>query len=1150
MPDTSNSGQRRHFFSIEDPSREINTSQSFGVLNKSLDSTKIQDHITERGAGLGKLASSMPTAMARLFIFDSALKQVNSYQSQDPIGGQIGVIDPSKSNPELEPTPYHDLVGEMLDMLEFIYEYGDKDEFHVHRWDLSTQVKYLKASPDIAHQRLADALQSSMTLTGIANDPIYLFLWKDDVIGGSSPISLVYTSANLRNKIKSGQFKGQGGNVLFADEACPLHKRGKNFQEYVYRLWQVYMRGLGNPLSTYIRDSAANYADPSMIRAIMRSANKFQRAKPLTTQGVPIIIAGVQLLVSDHTININKTTTDYMLAPTVDIYKHSNPTIPTPLALTPQGVKGLTYAADREWNPGVDIIPEVLPDIANRTLPGLEVKYPYLTTQDFLEDRIIEVSYNINRKKFFTGCKKNISFLLPLKKEFFEYFTIEDLFKVDPMSGEVKYSDMFTMEFNENTESVIVKLTLPLSSGQYLTFYKKYDVKEGSLEKLNCYDGSDTFDIAFFPFYQLVPDNGNNVYNVMIGATADGISTSYWRQDSTNGLEKVDSNTNHRLTKGQYSSLLTDHVRVNGTFSIMELSVNNKGLETKSVLLPIFTQVTSDTTMSTNQFTFAVDFGTTNTHLAYTAEPKGTPIGLSNVKPFNYNIIDTQLVMLNDEQGVAEFGAFTTAVKRELVPFVIHKDGDVKFPIRTSTYQIFGTPAQLELFANTNIGFNYGSDISNSKHYRTNIKWERADGLARQRMAAFFEQLLWMMKNKSALNDCTDTFKVLVTYPISMGEDDKQRFDQAWKDAVGKIKCNVKIKNLTESIAPYYAVVSKHTYGSPFVNIDIGGGTTDILYVNPETDEARVYSAFFAANDLWNDGLDATLRSAKENGFVSFYKAVRLDKLGDRTAEVKKVIENAASSADIISYLFANDKWTGLTDAIESSDIMKQLAVVHFCAIIFYVAYALHMSEVEPPVYLTFSGMGSKYIKLINISDSQISKLVNVIFHYAGSPEVFDNEMLVDAKVSVSFHPDPKEITATGALISEMYPKTLYPDENILHGFTDENPEITFRIKHLSDTVITGVQEFFKNFINLFRQSAMEDTLSDMRCPVAPEVIALFEKSASSSFKQAKNNSIQGVDTSRKLREPMFFWTLKGALYLIGKELAPKAIKKFNKEEE
>ena len=68
--------------------------------------------------------------------------------------------------------------------------------------------------------------------------------------------------------------------------------------------------------------------------------------------------------------------------------------------------------------------------LSQRRLPKDNTLYPYLTLCDFLEDHIIKTRYKINSKYYFDGNdteKNNGSYMLPLKKEFFNYFTPSDL---------------------------------------------------------------------------------------------------------------------------------------------------------------------------------------------------------------------------------------------------------------------------------------------------------------------------------------------------------------------------------------------------------------------------------------------------------------------------------------------------------------------------------------------------------------------------------------------------------------------------------------------------------------------------------------------------------------------------------------------------
>lgn len=1140
----------RHFLTIENPQAITNTGRNYGMVQTKVNVANIEDSLrktTERGAALGKIASSMPSAMARLFIFAAALDKVNHFQNLDPMGGHEGVKEKGKDT--LQPTPYHDLTGEMLDMLEFIFEYGDHTEFHVDTWHLDAECKKLEQSTLPQHHRLAKALRSAMSFGNLHGQPIYLFRWGDKVIGGSSPISLVYTSANLRTLVDADQFKGKAGNRLFADKATPLHRRDEAFQRFIYSIWLNGLPKSMAALDNYIRDSRQRYDLNGAAQAVanLPKGQIPQGMRPLTSQGAHVSIAGVTLLCTDNTVVINSATTDYMLAPTAQGYRQGNPDTPTPLALTPNGVPGYIYATGRPFNPASDTLPAIYGEMTDRTLPGLnKVKYPWIGPNDLLEDRIIEVSYQLNRDRFFTGADTPVTFMLPLKKRFFDYFTTSDLFTLDK-DGRITPTGMLTMVHDDQAETVTVNLRLPLQNGKTITFFRQYKTAQGSPAKIDCYDGTSTFDLAFFPFYRLNPDNGNNVYNIMAGYTVDALEATFWHTDPLNGPQLVEATTHQRTRhNAQTQSPMrtnTDHINVDGAFSCVEITIT-KGKDTQQALvIPVMPAYTSDQTNADGHYTFAIDFGTTNTHVAYarTKHP-ADPIAPTVIKPFDYQADDLQLVMLNSPSGVAEFGQFTTAVKRELLPTAIGAPGQIKFPMRTTTYQAAGIPPTLSLFKNTNIGFNYADDITNSDHYFTNIKWDHTDGLSKHRMAAFFKQILWMMKNKSVTDRCTDTFNVVVTYPIAMSPNDKFKFDQAWADAKAQTKANANIRYTTESIAPYYSMKSQYTFGHPYSNVDIGGGTTDILYVNPITGEAMVFSALFAANDIWGDGLDKDHECLKDNGFVRYFKATRLNQLGDNQARVNSVIDTAKSSADIISYLFANDDWTQFSDRIQDSTQLKQIPLLHFTALAYYLAWCLHMVEVTPPRHLTFSGMGSKYIRLLNNAEEEISKIVNAVFHYAG--QVFDNQDLRNAAVTATFIDSPKETTARGALIGKNDKNPLAVTQSTIYGYDTEDPAKNLTVATLSPDIENAAMDFYRQFLGLFTDSETLTAIADTGCYFDPDIAQRLRDNLVPSFQQAKTRATQDLNPMQRLNQPMFFWALKDALYVIGRDMANKAIQK------
>lgn len=1150
------------FFTNENPGNDekkgvINDSGTYGVISTSndpLNTANIDDGLTERGAALGKLGSSMPSPVARLFLFTAALREVNHLEAEHSGQGHNGKIN--GQNGQLETTPYHDLVGELLDMLEFVFKYGDERDFHVATWNVTAECANLRASagadgkPLPSHERLASALESAFSYGPLKNNPsVFLFKWGRDkdakVIGGSSPISLVYTSPNLRSIIreKSYRFVGDAGNQLFTDTPWPLHKRAASFREYLYRLCLSYSLtgSYLDELVTYIQDSAThiNYDGNATFMPEVRNTKKGDWTgtgfKELKSKGAAVKVAGIQLRVSDKTFDPSKS--DYLMAPKTTVYQNGNANTKTPLVLTKQGVAGLIYACGRQWimptpgNPSGDVIPAV-PDanINVRTLPGVDAPYPYLTVSDFFEDKIIEVSYNIDGARFFTGTDDQhpTQFLLPLKKTFFDYFRVQDL------------KNMLTMKVDEERKKVYVDLQVPLVRGKSIHLHKEYDISEKSDNRIDCYDGANTFDFAVFPFYRLDPDR-NNRYNVMLGTSLDGVTMRFYEQGMV-----IPTAPALRTRKGAASQLSTYHIGIGGAFSYAELTIpQQEKSEVHALIVPIFDVIDSNPAASTRQFTFGIDFGTTNTFIAYADTPHGVPLGQDLLHPFTYGAADAQMVTFNSrESGAGEFSAFITATKREFVPDTIG-DGRVKFPMRTASYEIAGRHNGLKMFESTNVGFNYGEDISKSSSYKTNIKWDLTNPYAADRIRAFFTELLWMMKNKSVVNGGSTNFDLVVTYPLAMRPNDYSNFTNAWVAATQDVRCGVNLRYRTESIAPYYSWSANLLYGQPYANIDIGGGTSDLLYVDPINNEAHVFSAFFAANDLWNDGLDPGNRAAKANGFVQLYQALKLPNIGDKRAEVEGVIRSALSSADIISYLFANDSWSHLSDLIRSTPQIMQLPIIHFSSIAFYMAYAIHMAEVEVPRTLTFTGMGSKYIQLISAAESDIAQIVNTVFHYCG--RLFQNTVLQKAGINVKFNKaNPKEVTANGALLSINYPNPIAPLEVIFFGYEGEDLSQTLQYQDITDNVEVAVMKLFDSFVEMLKDKTYTSVLGSLNFGIDGEIIAKLKEYARPSFLQMKQSSSYNQRPASPLREPMFFWPLKNSLYVIGKELAPDVIRESN----
>lgn len=1139
-----------NYFSIENPNTVTNNTHNYGFVSHNLNPVNINDNLIVHGNDLNKMGSSIPTPFARMFLFNLAFEQVNKEEEDNPGEGHKGFIDENDPNQQRIPSGYHYLVSECLDMLEFIYKYGDNREFGVHEWNFGSDCDALNQSNTQGHRELGRALSAPHDLHSpiqVIRDinEVYIFTWNGEIIGGTSPKTIVYTSPNLKEAIKDEHFVGDQGNELFNNNvSTPLYQRTEAFRRFMYIYFMKDMNGKNNihAIKKYIENSRDNY-DQTLYRNMGREGlvkePRHSHVKNLMKNDIDIKSGDINLYAADNTPVLG----DYLIEPStqdeqwnMEYVNGAFVEVRKPMVLTRNGNNGFVYINGREWKRGADLIDNPLPKyITERILPSTTYKYPYLTVDDFLESRIIEVSYNIRKEAFVTGTESNVQHILPLKKEFFKYFRIEDLFDKNGQP-----TDMLQVSIDPEDEHITVKLNIPVKGGT-LTLVKGYD----DSAKVDCYDAANTFDLAFFPFYRMI-NNGNtdnNVYNIMLGSTvSDGLGIKFYKIED---LKKRPDDQALQVSPARRttSDINTNHIHVDGAFDLMELKVGAGEDAVTGLLVPRFRLV--DMTAANRQYHYCIDFGTTNTHVVYSDQKVGFTghIDKEDVKPFDIGQEDCQVTTLNDDDGVAEFVKFTTFMRREFVPLRIGGQNDrVSFPLRTATCQVDRKVDSLRMFDNTNIGFNYNEELANDNlttcRYETNIKWNRKDSLSRNRLEEYFTEMLWMMKNKAVLNGGTEDFTVIATYPQSMSIKEVDTFTDAWKNAKKEVKSNVNLDFKYESIAPYYSYLFG-LFGDTYANFDIGGGTTDILHVDSDTNEAVTLSAIFAANDIWGDGVGNPKNS---NAFVKFYlKSEEYGKLSDTDKEtIKSVIKNSNSSADIISYLFSHDGKTGFSQAIETNKELMQIVIAHFASLVYYLAYVIDLQMLKVPQKITFTGMGSKYIKIISGNERAIAKIIQAVFAYYA--KLAGNEDMQNVNLTISFAKDPKEVTACGGLLMNGHDHPIVPETTIFYGYDGEEPGITLRYSDLDAKVESVMRIFKEQFLKLFEDTNFLDALDELEYYVSADFCIMLKGFASNSYKQQVNNFPVAGGQAPKLKEPVFFWPLKNALYMAGQKIFEKMI--------
>src|SRR5574344_1758963 len=671
------------FFSIENPATVHPNNSGFTI--SAFNTTEVEDNQNNiHGLALNKMGASIPSVFARLFLFDAAFREINAYENKNPQQGNEGVLD---INNKLVPTSYHYLVSECLDMLEFLFIYGEQKNFRVVEYNIAIETNKLTKDEYESHTKLAEALNSACDIDALKNmSSIYFFLWKQDgkeyLIGGTSPMTLVYTNPNIKRY--NLNLNGGAGNILFNNSIqTPLHKRSNAFKNFLYNFRAVHGIGTKMPkLDTYIANSLNNY-DFNSRSGIAAAPNLTDCAAIAYKSGTFVTVSGISLYCSHK--EFDPQACGYLMKTTATGYTqediHGNTvTVRQPLALTTDGLAGAIYADNIEWEQAVDVIPDVLEDkLSKRRLPGTTYVYPYITIDDILQPRIIRVSGNLRKSKFITGTNENSSYILPLKKEIFRFFNKVDIESMVTLSVDVDSAQ----------DNVTVQIQIPVAAGN-IQFKRTYT--DDSI--INCFEPGKSFNLAVFPFYHIknLPNvDDKNIYEVMLGATptannVEEISLKFYKKDcSIINIIRVERTKN--------ANIITSYYKIDETFDMIEVYVDGQG----GLIIPKWAQEINEP-MAPNNFYFCIDFGTSNTQAAYAKINGGSPLNVGDTKSLDITNNDVQAVTLSDDDGFSEVPDFETLKDREFIPQYILKDSPVHFPLPTSVCQVNQALGNLTMF--------------------------------------------------------------------------------------------------------------------------------------------------------------------------------------------------------------------------------------------------------------------------------------------------------------------------------------------------------------------------------------------------------------------------------------------------------------------
>lgn len=919
-------------------------------------------------------------------------------------------------------------VSQCLDLAELLFFYENfKDKIEILEWNKTKQINQLKDSDNPGHNKLGDVLdmylrQDAKAFNFDAMQSIYIVKYNHKVIGGTSPLTLFFNVSADDLDLNLTSTKGK----TFFKDIVPLYERDSEFQKYIYLLFKsapilgdrmlAFQEYLNRNLdiirktknqTLYNELNTLNVADLNANYSGLYTRDAGQVVEVFNVNFKTIDAAKIPVHESDFIIASAKYTAGYK-----------------PLALQNNFNKPLKYI-NSTWSSKF-VVPFMDSNHLNqRVLPGLNIKYPYLTIGDFLEETLIRLVYPINSDKYFDGNLKSANteepkgYLLPLKPFFFDFFSVNEL-----LAGGLGKPGI-SIEEGGIKDGVRVLLKIPIKNGEdFVIFERLYNGSTADAKNNKGAIIEQQFGITVFPFIRGGKEIDTN-FNIQL--VDRNVSTalfdidyqlSFFDDGSRGAIEILPEVFRTKKLKGDVSKVTTKYYGVKSAFDYLQVD-SKFG---KGIIIPKWRQYQN----SGDQFTFAVDFGTTNSHVEYS-------VNNNSPKPFEINSDEVQAVSLfeDSDHNFSGTGAIDirTSISREFVPKVIKKGTAFNFPLRTAISQsksqapAKGGTALMEF----NIPFVFEKEIDKNSKYFTNLKWDNKETNNDSRIRAFLEQLIMMMRNKVLmLGGNLKQTRVIWTYPISMSSYKRDNLARLWDELYATyINGDEKTITLSESLAPYYYFESTNSLeGKGYVTsvlMDIGGGTSDVVvYKNNKPQLISSYK--FAGNTIFGDGYNE-FGNLQTNRLALKYKR-EFDALLDKEySAIKSISDDLFSnqrSADYHAFLFSlgnnvdikNKALYDFNALLAKDNDLRLIFLYFYAAKVYHIAKLMKYNELDLPSNLIFSGNGSKILNIISANEKLISAFTQEIFAFVFKLE---NYPVHGLKIRVE-RDIPKAITSKGSI--------------------------------------------------------------------------------------------------------------------------------------
>ena len=1081
------------------------------------------------GANAKREITSIPSPFARIDLVKNAFAEV--VQSGNADGNTI----------------FHKMVSDTLDVGEMFFNIDKfRNDIEIIVWDSNKCTGELMQSADQGHCYVGDALSKYLesdarTYNFDRLQNIYLLNYKNgpkqmNIIGATSPATVFFSNANDLGYVSANVNFGQ--DRPFDGDLQPLYKR-----DFEYVKFGFYLRhDIGNfdklfpEVADYLNMTFNNITDAGKRAALNDIGNAmFDVLDFSDTNQVEVLGYPLYKRTESGTFS-----SDFEIKPSKDVAVK-------PLVLPiEQGVKysELQYKTDKWGRYNQAPCRDDEQDITKRRLPNEGSTYPYLTASDFLEDSIIKVDHKLNKDAYFDGNailagNKSVSYLLPLRPRFFSYFTTDDL-----INGSRSGQKMIEMEELGGGTGVKVTLRIPIKGRgrvdniEYSRIYYggdcdvKPEKNEGRV--VEC-----SFAGFIMPRIRFT-DAEDAIYKIScISTYSRNYEFRFYYGDKM--LPEVLSECRNKNNEANYKAKTYTVEKKN--FDYIQV-VDGHG--NSSLILPRFKEQ-----RALDKFVFAVDFGTSNTHVEYS----GPNVNVGS-RPLEYDRGGSMLSDFFIEGPRRDLVSELDMEASDYLPGTLGNDYDGKFPTRTVLWYSRTTDWAMAVqpFGLANIPFVYNKMLPFEYNMTvTNLKWRR-DGNAQAMINAYLECLMLTIRNFVVANDGKlDDTTVVWFYPISMPANRVNSMRNVWNCIAGKYFKGCATVCLTESFAPIRYFFGRFATATNLVNIDIGGGTTDIAYaIDKRLD--FVTSFKFAANDLFEDMLLDEPRYPQDNGIVDFFK-------DDIIGSLKKVSNTLVSiankydgmPAEMASLFFSlkdnkdvkdvNPNEVDFALKLADSEEFKIVFVIFYSAIIYHLATILRLRKLSMPRHMAFSGNGSKILNVITSGNvSELQDFTKMLF---GMMQVDGSGGIIEI-LGLSKYLEPKQSTCKGGVLAFNAGDTATDVEQVVlrgDGSAFVSPEDTF--SDIDDEYVerTAAEvgaffDFVLNEVNRKYNFNKHFGVSNESLEIAREVC--FTDDIKTFVRKGKAICEADAAGNQQIEETLFFYPVKGVLIILSDRICKK----------